>query len=64
MDDDIAEEARDLLSGFVYCWACVYLIASIRVMKGPTCGIGRNIKDVKKDGCIYGKSPIPITKPL
>ena len=62
MDDDIVEEARDLLSGFVYCWACIYLSPNINNMR---CAIQeKEVKNIKKDGCIYGRSPIPITKPL
>ncbi len=62
MDNDIAEEARDLLSGFVYCWACIYLSPSINNMR---CTIQeKEVKNLKTDGCIYGRSPIPVTKPL
>lgn len=62
MDDDIAEEARDLLSGFVHCWACVYVSPSMHNMH---CAIQeKEIKNLKRDGCIYGKSPIQVTKPL
>ncbi len=57
-DDEIANEAKNLLAGVVFCWSCTYLtskgIGEFNCAKDSS----KKISSMATDGCVYGFSPI------